>query len=65
MEKTDMNPELQKHISRWQTAYFLSEAILEDYAERMAKLQEVSPQSIKDDVRKLAQAKFAKSKEKP
>ncbi len=50
--------ELKKIVSRWQTAYFMGQALLEDYAERMAKLEGSDPSKIKEAVNNLTQKKF-------
>jgi len=58
----DSSAELKKYISRFHTAFFMSKAILEDYAERMSKLDGTKPEEIKQRVNELTQKYFDESK---
>lgn len=54
--------ELKVLISKWQTAYYLSQAILDDYAEHIAKAEGITADEIKKRVTDLAQKKLDNSK---
>ena len=54
--------ELCTIISKWQTAYYLSQAILEDYAKHISKIEGKTPEEIKKRITEFAQDNLNKSK---
>lgn len=61
MDEKEIKPE-QIIINRWETSYYISQAILDDYAERMSKLTADSVETIKDRIKWKASSALHKSK---
>lgn len=54
--------ELTKLVSLWQTSYFMGQAILEDYAQRMSKLEGTDAKEIISTITAATQKKFEEYK---
>ena len=46
--------QIKKHFSRYFSAFCTSNAMLEDYAKVVAKLEGITPQQVEDRVKKRA-----------
>lgn len=61
MEKSP-EEQLKEAVSKWQTAFFLSQAMLEDYASTLEKITGEAKKDVKDRIMKNAQERMDASK---
>jgi hypothetical protein len=64
MEINENDKQLKDIVNKWETAFYVSQALLEDYAERMAKLTSENKETIKKRVMNRASAIQSESKTK-
>lgn len=63
IKKSDNYKDLVNMVSKWQTGFVLSRAILDDYTKEMSKLTGVDAQVIKDRIEKDATRRLNESKQ--
>ena len=64
MEINENDKQLKDIVNKWETAFYVSQALLEDYSERMAKLTSENKVTIKKRVMNRASAIQSESKTK-
>lgn len=60
----DNKDELTKMVSLWHTGYFLGQALLEDYAIRMSKIEGTDAKDIIASINAVTEKKFEEYKAK-
>jgi hypothetical protein len=60
--ETNSDDQLKNIVTKWQNAYFISQALLEDYSEQLAMLTKEDKESIKKRVMDKANSIHSESK---